>query len=330
MNRVLITGGAGFIGFHLSKRLANRGFQVDILDNLSRSRMDEELCALINRENVTFTKKDITKLETWESLPLNHYDTVYHFAALNGTENFYKRPTEVLKIGCLSTLYLLEWVTQQENKPKLVYSSSSEVYAATAALLGDNFPIPTPETISPSIGDVKNVRWSYAGGKLIGEIAFFCYAAAHNITDFNIIRFHNIYGPRMGNKHVISQFIERYLKNEKPFIVYGGDNTRSFCFVEDALDALDKITQSSDALGDIVHIGNDDEEIEIEKVAEILFEINGEKADLIIESAPEGSVKRRCPNIDKIKNMGYHKSTTLREGFKVTYDWYKRQLEEAR
>lgn len=326
MNKVLITGGAGFIGFHLANRLLKQGHSVDILDNFARQNMDEELETLISRENVNFLKKDLTNSSTWDELPLNHYDIVYHFAAINGTENFYKRPVDVLKVGCLSTIYLLDWASSQEKKPKLIYSSSSEIYAATLKILGDDFPIPTPETISPSIEDVKNVRWSYAGGKLIGEIAFFCYAETHGISDFNIIRFHNIYGPRMGDKHVISQFSERLLREENPFVMYGGDQTRTFCYIEDALNAIEKVTQNSDFIGEIVHIGNDDEEIEIKSLAEMLFKINDRRVEFKFLPSPEGSVQRRCPNIDKIKKMGYCKTVSLVEGLKTTFDWYKANL----
>jgi len=331
MNKILITGGAGFIGFHLAKRLSEKGNRVDILDNLARQNMDEELKSLIKRKNVNFLKEDLTDLSTWKHLPSNFYDVIYHFAAINGTENFYKRPVDVLKVGCLSTIYLLDWVSSQEKKPKLIYSSSSEVYATTLQLLGDNFPIPTPETISPSIEDVKNVRWSYAGGKLIGEIAFFCYAETHDISNFNIIRFHNIYGPRMGNKHVISQFSERLLRKENPFTIFGGDQTRTFCYVDDALSALEKIVQSPEFIGEIIHIGNDDEEVEIKNLAKILFQLSNYSADFQILPPPEGSVKRRCPNIDKIKKMGYHKNVSLESGLKTTLDWYKiKYLKENR
>ena len=331
MNKVLVTGGAGFIGYHLSKRLADKGDKVHILDNLSRSHMDDELQKLVEKENVSFLQRDVTIPKTWDELETEYYDIVYHFAAMNGTENFYTRPTEVLKIGCLSTIYLLEWASKQKNKPKLVYSSSSEVYAATAKILGSEFPIPTPETISPSIEDVKNVRWSYAGGKLIGEIAFYCYAKTHDINDFNIIRFHNIYGPRMGYKHVISEFIDRHLRQEKPFFVYGGDNTRTFCFINDALDALEKIVESPQTVGEIIHIGNDEkDEIKIKKLAEMIFEVNNEKVEISILPAPEGSVARRCADIKKLKNIGYKKTVNLQQGLKLTYEWYKNNAQKRR
>ena len=326
MNRVLVTGGAGFIGFHLSKRLADRGITVHILDNLSRSDMDFDLEKLVEKENVSFFEKDVTDLKTWKELPLKYYDAVYHFAALNGTENFYNRPVDVLKVGSLSVIYMLDWVVNHKRKPKIIYSSSSEVYASTVNLLGENFPIPTPETINPSIEDVRNVRWSYASGKLIGEVAFFSYAKSYGLSDFSIVRFANIYGPRMGNDHVVSQFIDRYLKNQNPFMIYGGTNTRSFCYIDDALNALDKIADASHDVDDIINIGNDDEEIKIQDLAKMLFRLFGNNnPTLKIESAPDGSVKRRCPNIDKIKSLGYRKSTPLNEGLKITYDWYERR-----
>ena len=106
------------------------------------------------------------------------------------------------------------------------------------------------------------MRWSYASGKLLGEVALFSYAKTYDIKDFTIVRFANVYGPRMGNQHVISEFVERCIKKENPFMVYGGINTRSFCFIEDALNALDKIIESSIFACDIINIGNDDEEIE--------------------------------------------------------------------
>ena len=125
----------------------------------------------------------------------------------------------------------------------------------------------------------------------------------------------------MGFEHVISQFIDRYRKGERPLAVYGGSNTRSFCFIEDVLDALSKITNSG-VPKEIYHIGNDDEEIRIDDLAKLLFEINDEKVNIKIHEAPEGSVNRRCPNIDKLKSLGHSKQVALREGLKITYDWY--------
>ena len=318
---ILITGGAGFVGYHLAKRLSSEGHSVVILDNFERPNEDINFKNLLENNNVRHVKVDLSRHDAFDNIENNHYDIVYHFAALNGTSNFYNHPEKVIKIGTLSTIYLLEWIAKQDKRPKVIYTSSSETYAGTAKVLGEDFPIPTPEDVPLTIDDVTNIRWSYGSSKLLGEVAFYCYSKAHNIEDFNVVRLHNIYGPRMGFEHVISQFIDRYRKGERPLAVYGGSNTRSFCFIEDVLDALSKITNSG-VPKEIYHIGNDDEEIRIDDLAKLLFEINDEKVNIKIHEAPEGSVNRRCPNIDKLKSLGHSKQVALREGLKITYDWY--------
>lgn len=218
----------------------------------------------------------------------------------------------------------MEWVAKQEKKPEIIYTSSSEAYAGTAKVLGEQFPIPTPEDVPLTIDDVTNVRWSYGASKLIGEVAFYSYRKSHGIDKFKIIRLHNIYGPRMGNEHVISQFIDRYLSGARPFEIFGASNTRSFCYIEDVLDALDHVVYNG-INGEIYHIGNDDEEVSIEDLAKLIFDINEEEYDFKIHEAPAGSVNRRCPNIDKIKGLGHKKSVSLIEGLKKTYGWYKNE-----
>ena len=328
MTKILITGGAGFVGYHLALKEANRGNKVTVIDSFERPNEDPEFKALVEHENVNFLQKDVSEENTFKVyLPLDHYDVVYHLAALNGTSNFYNYPAKVLKIGCLSTIYLLDWVSRHKKgkRPKVIYTSSSETYAGTANIQGDNFPIPTPEDVPLTIDDVRNVRWSYGASKLVGEVAFFCYSKMYDITDFNIIRLHNIYGPRMGFEHVISQFIKRFLDGERPFKIMGSDQTRSFCFIDDVLEAFEKITQSN-MQGEIIHVGNDKEEILIANLAKIVFDIGEETYNFDEQPAPDGSVGRRCPNIDKLKSLGIKDQINLREGIETTFKWYKNKL----
>jgi UDP-glucose 4-epimerase len=327
MKNILITGGAGFVGFHLASKLIGEGNKVSILDNFARPNEDEEFSNLQKNKNLTFIQKDAALESTWLDLPIDKFDIIYHLAALNGTANFYNHPAKVIKTGTLSTIYLLDYVSRHESKPKVIYTSSSEAYAGTAKLLEKDFPIPTPEDIPLTIDDVKNVRWSYGASKLIGEVAFYCYSKTYDIKDFNIIRLHNIYGPRMGFEHVISQFIKRFIEGETPFNIYGADCTRSFCHISDVLDAFDKITHYGEP-GEIYHIGNDDEEISIHKLAEELFDLNNREHNFTIHDSPEGSVNRRCPNIDKLKSLGHTKKMELTEGLKQTYEWYYERLKK--
>lgn len=322
MKKILITGGAGFVGFHLASKFIDEGHNVCILDNFARPNEDKEFNKLKQNKNLTFVQKDASNENTWLNLPNNEFDIIYHLVALNGTANFYKHPAKVVKIGTLSTIYLLDYISKQDNKPKVIYTSSSEAYAGTAKIMGDGFPIPTPENIPLAIDDTTNVRWSYGASKLLGEVAFHCYAKTYNITDFNIVRLHNIYGPRMGFEHVISQFIKRFIEGETPFNIYGADCTRSFCYIDDVLDAFDKITNNG-VKGETYHIGNDDEEITIHELANLLFDLNGREYNFTIHESPEGSVMRRCPNIDKLKSIGHSKKVGLKEGLINTYNYYE-------
>jgi len=322
MKKILITGGAGFVGFHLAKKESTNGNEVTIIDNFQRPNMDEEFKNLISSENIFFMQGDLSDPEMYKQLKNNYYDIVYHLAAFNGTSNFYNHPANVLKIGYLYTIYLLEWICSQQNRPFVIYTSSSEAYAGTSKIMGDSFPIPTPETIPLTIDDVSNVRWSYGASKLIGEVAFYCYSKNYNFDNFNIVRLHNIYGPRMGSEHVISQFILKILNNEFPFKILGFDQTRSFCYIDDVLEGLEKISESK-IRKEIFHIGNDKEEIEIIDLAKMLFDVAEIEYNFDLQNAPVGSVNRRCPNIDKLKSLNIKEQILLKEGLKNTFIWYK-------
>jgi nucleoside-diphosphate-sugar epimerase len=319
--KVLITGGAGFIGYHLAKQLAEEKNEVVIMDNFARGKEDKYLAKLLDMSNVTLLTADITDPKQVMALP-HDFDVIYHFAAINGTENFYNIPDKVLKVGVLGAINMLEWYSEKPHGMFIV-ASSSEAYAGALKLLGEKFPIPTPEDVPLVVDDPRNVRWSYGGSKILSEVAMFSYAKARKLTDFAVVRFHNIYGPRMGTEHVIPQFIERLVKGVTPFPIFGGDETRTFCYISDAIDALKIIASSKQAKGQIIHIGRDDDEISIIDVAKKLMEIAHNKADFDIKPAPEGCVKRRCPSISKLKKMGYKPKVSLGEGLKETYAWYR-------
>ena len=321
MKKVLVTGGAGFIGFHLSQRLAQQEYRVTILDNLAREYAgDSELESLLAMDSVRLIRGDITCRKTFDDIPCD-FDSVYHLAAINGTGNFYSIPDEVLKVGTLGTINLLEWA-KQNRETKILYSSSSEAYAGTLGLLGDKFPIPTPEDVPLVIDNPSNVRWSYAVGKILGEVAFGCYAKAHGLTNFVIIRYHNVYGPRMGFSHVLPQFIERIVQAEDPFQIFGGDETRAFCYVGDAIEATQFLMESDLTRGETYHVGRD-EEISITEFAETLFDIAGVAPETVQRPAFEGSVKRRGPNCDKLAKLGYVAQTELRTGLQHSFEWYR-------
>lgn len=328
MTKALVTGGAGFVGYHLSKHLAELNYQVTVLDSFVRDyRGDDELTELFERPNVKLVNGDLLDQNFFSKLD-DHYDYIYHLAAINGTSNFYTIPEQVLKVGILGTLNLLEWFKNLDSSCKVLFSSSGEVYAGAMNVLGDSFPIPTPEDIPLVVDDPSNMRWSYGAGKILSEVAFHVYANQYGFLDrFRIIRYHNIYGPRMGFNHVLPEFIERIVKKEFPFTIKGGDETRAFCYVDDAVEATRIVMESEKANGETVHIGKSDE-IQITEFAKILFQIASVDPDIDFKPAPSGSVLRRCPNTSKLKELGFEAMIPIEEGLSKSYEWYKPKFEE--
>lgn len=322
MKKVLITGGAGFIGYHLGKFLAERGDEITICDNFARGKNDSDLEKLLNTKNVQFIKCDLTKPEELEKLG-SGYDYVYHLAAINHTELFYKIPDEILRVGILTTVNMLEWIKRQDRKTKIMFTSSNEAYAGALKAFGQ-LPIPTPENVPLVIEDTYNPRWSYAGTKLIGELLFINYAKVHNLR-MSIVRPHNFYGPRAGAGHVIPDFIERILNKENPFNVYGGGDTRSFCYIDDAIRQMVAVMESDKTDSETVHLGNA-EEITIIDLAKKIFDVTDYHPEVIVHNSPAGSVKCRCPDLTKLYNLtGLKAKVSLDEGIRKTFDWHKKR-----
>lgn len=327
MKKILITGGAGFIGYHFSKHLLEDPEVVlTLVDNLKRGAMDADFTALLenNKERVTFLNLDLTDLASYGKFG-NGFAHVYHLAAMNGTKLFYEIPHEVLRINALSLIYMLEWFRKENKEGKFCFTSSNEAYAGGLNAFGV-LPIPTPEKVPLVIDNPYNARWSYGATKLVGELFVIHYAKMYGFRAL-IVRPHNFYGPRAGyHGHVIPDFCEHIAEKVDPFPIYGADDTRTFCYITDAMRAMQMLMDSPKTDGqpiETVHIG-DSEEILIRDLAEKMFTVMGWKPNqLDIKNSPPGSVKRRLADITKLQTMtGWKPETTLEEGLKKTYDWY--------
>ena len=322
MKKILITGGTGFIGYHLASRLASQGHEIVLADNFFRSENDSDLAKLLALPNVSLYQADLTDPKSWTDIGTG-YDQVYHLVGINGTDLFYQIPHEVLRIGITSTLNALEWFRGQNGKPdaKIVYTSSNEAYAGALEAFGQ-LPLPTPENVPLVISDPYNPRWSYAGQKLIGELLFIHYAKAYNFR-MSIVRPHNFYGPREGYLHVIPEIIERIKNRVEPFPIYGADDTRSFCYIDDAIEAIDFVMNSKKTDGETYHIGTHQETV-VRDLIETIFKImDWTPKELDIKSSPEGSVKRRLPDVSKIKrDLGWEAKVDLETGLRKMVDWY--------
>jgi UDP-glucose 4-epimerase/UDP-glucuronate decarboxylase len=315
--KALITGGAGFIGLHLARRLVEQGTQVTLLDNFSRAALDDDLERLLPA--VTVVKHDLT-------LPLpddigSDFDQVYHLAAIVGVRYSNDMPHHVLRTNILATINVLDWC-RRSNGAALCFASSSEAYAQS--VWAGVAPIPTPETVPLLVPDMDVPRSSYGASKIMGELLCLSYARAFAFP-LRVIRYHNVYGPRMGYEHVIPQFIERALERRDPFDVFGGDQSRAFCYVDDAVEATLQLMALPQSGPLIVNVGNDLAETRIEDLARMLFRIVGISPVLNLCSPPAGSPERRRPDLTQLRRLiGYQPNVDLARGLRLTYEWYRR------
>ncbi|SMD16318.1 NAD-dependent epimerase/dehydratase family protein [Kibdelosporangium aridum] len=308
--RVLVLGGAGFIGLHLTRRLLADGHDVTVVDDFSRGRDDPDLAAL----EVPVISADLTDPEAYQKIP-HDWDQVYLLAAVVGVRNVEKDPGKVVRVNTMVVLNTLDWIRPEE---KLFFASTSEIYAGgvTAGIV----QVPTPETVPVMIEDVTAARFAYAASKLIGEEAVVHIGRAKGLQ-FVIGRFHNVYGPRMGADHVIPELSLRAARREDPFKVYGTDQYRAFCYVDDAVTAM--LLSMAKVSGEIVHIGTD-EETNIGDLTKLVLRIAEHDPVLDVEDAPAGSVARRCPDLTKLRALtGYEPAVSLEEGVRRTFEWYR-------
>lgn len=319
---ILITGGTGFVGLHLTRYLLKEEplAEIVIVDNLFRGKRDSDLEAVLKNPRIRLIEADLTDKSAFKKIN-RHFDQVYHLAAINGTKFFYEIPHEVLRVNIESLLNILAWFCKGDHG-KLIFSSSGETYAGSIQV--GIAKIPTPETVPLTIIDPQNPRWSYGGSKIIGELLCLNYARMYK-KQIAVVRFHNFYGPRMGFEHVIPEFCKRIIKGKNPFTINGGKETRAFCFIEDGVRALYLAMQSENSSGEIINLGNDKEEISIQELAKLLFKVTGKNPDIKLENAPEGSVMRRCPDISKARKLlRYEPKIKLEDGLRQTWEWYSK------
>jgi nucleoside-diphosphate-sugar epimerase len=309
LDKVLVTGGSGFIGSFLVERLLKEGCEVKVFDNNFRGR--EDYIADL-KGKIEVIKGDIVSFEQVKNA-FKRVDTVFHLAAINGTEYFYKIPDRVLNVNTKGTINTVEALEGSEVE-KYVFFSSSEVY-------GTPEYYPTDEKHKLVVSDSSNPRFTYSGSKIIGEIYTHTFCNKLGI-DYSIIRPHNIYGPKMGYEHVIPQFITRIVKKEEFTIQGDGSQTRSYCYISDAIDGIMAIGNKK-TNGETFNLGNDKEEITALQLSKIVAEVAGVQVMPKFVHLLAGSTPRRKPSIDKARKLlGYEPKVSLREGLKLTFEWY--------
>lgn len=310
--RIVVTGGSGFIGSYLVKKLVKIGHDVVVIDSMLRG-SDQRLLDV--KDHIQIFNIDIRDTNLLKNA-IKGADVVMHLAAVNGTENFYKFPELVLDIGLRGILSVVD-ACREVGVYDLVVASSAEVYQTPNI-------VPTPESIPLTLPDSLNPRYSYGGSKIISELIAFNYGKDF-FRKVQVFRPHNVYGPDMGWKHVIPQFVMRAAqlknKNDNLFLIQGdGSETRAFCYVDDIVDGIIRMYELGSSR-EIYHIGNN-EEITIRDLALTVGRIFG--LDLALQSIQlmEGGTLKRCPDISKMKQLGYLPTVSLNRGLELTVNWY--------
>ena len=294
--RYLVTGGAGFIGSHLTEQLISRGDQVVILDNLSTG-LSENLSTIRNK--VEFEQGNILDTVLVEKLVSNS-DYVVHLAASLGVLNIVNKPLESLKSNLQGTEIVLE-AANKYKKPVLI-ASTSEVY-------GKNDKVPLNEEDDRVIGHPLKSRWSYSEAKAIDESLAYFYFIEEGLQS-RIVRFFNTVGPRqLGNYGmVVPRFVNSAIKGEVLSVYGSGEQIRCFCHINDAVKGLLLVMDSDKAVGEVFNVGNN-QQVSIMELAKKVIEITGSKSTIekiAYEKAyPQGfeDMQRRVPDISKIKEV---------------------------
>lgn len=307
MKKILVTGGAGFVGSHLCERLlSDKNNFIYCVDNLSTG-FKSNIQKLLNNNNFQFIIHDVIE-------PINLLvDEVYNLACPASPPQYQKNPIFTLKTSVIGSLNLLELANK--NKAKILLSSTSEVY-------GDPSEHPQKETYWGNVNPI-GIRSCYDEGKRCAETLFFDYYRNFGV-DIRVVRIFNTYGPQMNkfDGRVVSNFINQILNNQDITIYGDGSQSRSFQYIDDLIDGLIMVMEGDDT--GPFNIGNPNEFTMIELANVILSKIPGSKSKIKFLKLPEDDPKIRKPDINKITNKyGWNPKFQLNEGLDKTIDYFK-------
>jgi len=312
--RILVTGGAGFIGSHLCERLLKEGHEVLCVDNFFTGTKDN-IIHLLDNPYFEVIRHDIC-------FPLYvEVDEIYNLACPASPVHYQRDPVQTTKVSVLGSINMLGLA--KRLKIKILQASTSEVY-------GDPEVHPQPETYWGNVNPI-GPRACYDEGKRCAETLFFDYHRQHGIK-IKVVRIFNTYGPRMhpNDGRVVSNFIVQALKNE-PITVYGdGTQTRSFCYVDDMVEGIIKMMNSPDEFTGPVNLGNP-EEYRIIDLAKKIIDLTGSRSKIVFKPLPQDDPKRRRPDITLAKEkLSWELKTPLKEGLKKTIEYFEKLLKKGK
>ena len=311
--RILVTGGSGFLGSHLCDRLVERGDDVICADNLFTGRK-RNIAHLLDKPNFEFTRHDVT-------FPLYvEVDQIYNLACPASPVHYQHDPVQTTKTSVHGAINMLGLA--KRLRARIFQASTSEVY-------GDPDVHPQPEDYWGRVNPI-GIRSCYDEGKRCAETLFFDYYRQHKL-DIRVARIFNTYGPRMhpNDGRVVSNFIVQALKGQDITLYGDGQQTRSFCYVDDLVEAFMRFMDKDGDLPGPINLGNPGE-FTIRQLAEHVIDLTGAKSKLVFQPLPSDDPKQRQPNIAKAKaELGWEPKIPLREGLTRTIAYFDGLLKEG-
>jgi UDP-glucuronate decarboxylase len=309
-NKILITGGAGFLGSHLTEKLLNSGNEVLVVDNFFTGNK-QNLTHLLSNPNLEVMRHDVT-------FPLYvEVNQIYNLACPASPVHYQYDPVQTTKTSVHGAINMLGLA--KRTRARILQASTSEVY-------GDPEVHPQPESYWGRVNPI-GIRSCYDEGKRCAETLFFDYYRQHQ-TDIKVVRIFNTYGPRMhpNDGRVVSNFIVQALQG-KDITIYGdGSQTRSFCYVDDLVDAMIKMMNSEKGFTGPVNIGNPGE-FTMLQLAEMVLTLSNSKSKIIYQPLPSDDPKQRQPNIDLAKDkLAWQPKVELKDGLRETIAYFKKMI----
>ena len=310
--KILVTGGAGFIGSWLCDVLINLDTKVTAVDDLSTGRA-ENIDHLIKNSLFKFVKSDVCKFESSE-----RFNYIFHMAGHASPDEYQAHPIETLQTSASGTFHIAELA--RKNNARLLFASTSEVY-------GDTEIIPTPETYWGKVNPI-GPRSCYDEGKRFAEALLMAYLKQYDL-DIRLPRIFNSYGPRLREDGLYGRAMSRFILQAltgQPITVFGdGKQTRSFCYITDTVTGLMLLMAIPKAKGEVVNVGNT-KEITILELAEKIREITKCKSSLEFHTLPKDDPKRRCPDTTKLEKLvGWKPNVNFEDGLKKTITWFSKK-----
>lgn len=312
MKRILVTGGAGFIGSHLCERLLNEGNEVICLDNFFTG-FKRNILHLLDNHRFEFIRHDITQPILVE------VDKIYHLACPASPIHYQYNPVKTIKTNVMGTINMLGLA--KRVRARVLLASTSEVY-------GDPKVHPQTENYWGNVNPI-GIRSCYDEGKRVAETLMMDYHR-QNKVDIRIVRIFNTYGPRMApnDGRVVSNFILQALRGQDITIYGKGEQTRSFCYIDDLLEGLIKMMEKDDFIGP-VNMGNPDE-FTILELAQKVLKLTGARSKIVYNSLPPDDPTQRKPDITLAqKQLGWYPRVSLEEGLKKTIEYFQDLLQSA-